>query len=228
MKVILMQSIAQQSLHDELLGRLRTMIVGGQFEPGEKIPERQLCEQFGVSRTPLREALKVLAAEGLVQLAPNRGAMVAVLTPEELEECLPIAAALESLTGELACEHITEEQLSAMKSLQAEMKTERKAGDVPAYLDLDRQLHRIIFEASRNPLLVEIADSLFFRVGRNRLAPFFTRPALAQDLADHDEMLMALEARQGRRLAQLLQRHMENLFSIYRSAMRAAPARQTG
>ena len=116
-----MDSISQHSLHDELLNRLRRMIIDGQFMPGDKVPERQLCDQFGVSRTPLREALKVLAAEGLVQLAPNRGAMIATLSADELEECLAISTALEALSGELACENVTDAEMEKIRTLHAEM-----------------------------------------------------------------------------------------------------------
>ena len=93
--------IHRPSLHEELVDRLREMIVEDHFQPGEKIPEKSLCDSFGVSRTPLREALKVLASEGLVVLTPNRGSRVATVTPEELANTFPVLAALERLVGEL-------------------------------------------------------------------------------------------------------------------------------
>lgn len=219
-----MDTIAQQSLHDELLNRLRNMIIGGQFVPGDKIPERRLCDQFGVSRTPLREALKVLAAEGLVQLAPNRGAMVAALTPEELEECLPMAAAIESLVGELACDNITDEEIATIKSRHAGMLAALEAGNLDASLAMNREIHARIVAATRNPLLAAIYDTLFFRVGRSRLAPYLSTETIAKSLADHNDIIEALEARQSQRLAGLLQRHMEHLFGTFRSAWRGTPA----
>jgi DNA-binding GntR family transcriptional regulator len=214
-------TIAQHSLHDELLSRLRSMIVSGQFQPGEKIPERQLCDQFGVSRTPLREALKVLAAEGLVQLAPNRGAMVAVLTPEGLEDCLPIAMAVEALAGRLACEAITDAEIEAVKDFHKRMRAEHEAGNVAAYLDLVHQATRAMVASTRNPLLTEICDTLFYRIGRNRLAPHISREEAREDLADQEQILKALEARQCDELAGLLKRRMERLSDIYRSALSA-------
>lgn len=218
-----METISQQSLHDELLNRLRKMIIGGQFVPGDKIPERRLCDQFGVSRTPLREALKVLAAEGLVQLAPNRGAMVAALTPEELEECLPMAAAIESLVGELACKYITDEEILAIKSRHQEMLAAYSAGNLEMSLNLNREIHRDIVTATRNPLLAAIYDTLFFRVGRGRLAPYLSNDAIARAVIDHQNIVEALEARQSQRLAGLLKRHIEQLFGTYRRAWRDAP-----
>ncbi|MDP9130807.1 MAG: GntR family transcriptional regulator [Candidatus Binatota bacterium] len=220
-----MDTISQQSLHDELLNRLRKMIIDGQFVPGDKIPERQLCDQFGVSRTPLREALKVLAAEGLVQLAPNRGAMVAALTPNELDECLPMVATVESLAGELACSNITDEEIAGIKSSHAGMLVALDTGDLDGLLAMNRRFHRGIVAAARNPLLAAIHDSLFFRVGRNRLAPHRSKEKTAEALADHDNIIEALEARQSQRLAGLLQRH---IVHTYRKGWRSGPLHISG
>ena len=219
-----MDTIAQQSLHDELLNRLRKMIIEGQFVPGDKIPERQLCDQFGVSRTPLREALKVLAAEGLVQLAPNRGAMVAAFSPEELEECLPMVATVESLAGELACANITDEEIAAIKALHAGMLAALAAGNLDASLAMNREIHKGIVTAARNPLLAAIHDTLFFRVGRTRLAPYLSKETIAKALADHEDIIKALEARQSQRLAGILYRHIEHLSGAYRRAWRGVLA----
>jgi DNA-binding GntR family transcriptional regulator len=217
-----MYAIEQQSLHDELLNRLRTMIIDGQFVAGDKIPERELCSQFGVSRTPLREALKVLAAEGLVQLAPNRGAMVAAYSPEELEECLPIVATIESLAGELACANITDDEVAAIKAVHVGMLAAHEAGNLDASLAMNREIHRSIVAAARNPLLAAMYDTLIFRVGRSRIAPYLSKETIAQSQADHIAIIEALEARQAQRLAALLQRHMEHLYGTFRRAWRDA------
>src|SRR6195256_5099760 len=100
-----------QSLHDEILTRLRDHLVEGSIPDGHRIPERQLCEMLGISRTPLREALKVLAAEGLVDLLPNRGARVRSLGEQDLAELFDIMGGLEGLAGRLACENITDEEV---------------------------------------------------------------------------------------------------------------------
>lgn len=218
-----MQSITQHSLHDELLGRLRKMIISGAFLPGEKIPERQLCDQFGVSRTPLREALKVLAAEGLVQLAPNRGAMIATLSADEMEECLAISSAIEALTAELACANITDAEIEKIKALHAVMVADHRAGDLDAFLATNREIHESIVAAARNPMLASIYDTLFFRIGRTRVHPHYSSERLEGAVAEHEEIMSVLEARQGKRLAELLQHHLEQMFGIYRSAAHAAP-----
>ena len=92
------QTITRKSLHHELVDRLQTLIINAELAPGSKVPEKVLCDQFGVSRTPLREALKVLASDGLVRLEPNRGAWVTQVTEEEVEEVFPVLGALEALS----------------------------------------------------------------------------------------------------------------------------------
>ena len=91
--------LKRRPLHEELTESLRKLIVSGELQPGRKVPEKELCELYGVSRTPLREALKVLATDGLVNLEPNRGAWVSRITVEELDELFPVMGALEALAG---------------------------------------------------------------------------------------------------------------------------------
>ncbi len=213
-----MDSISQHSLHDELLDRLRKMIIGRKFLPGDKIPERQLCEQFGVSRTPLREALKVLAAEGLVQLAPNRGAVVVSLSPDDIEECIPISAAIEALSVELACEHITDAEIEEIKSLHARMIAAYRAGDMGGFLEANREIHEKIVAATRNPLLAAIYDTLFFRIDWPTLLSQLSDEAMSQVIADHEAIVLALEARQSQDLSELLKSHWEQMFEAFRNA----------
>ena len=219
-----MDSIGQHSLHDELINRLRKLIVGGELAPGSKVQERELCERFGVSRTPLREAIKVLAAGGLLRLEPHRGAIVAELTPDLVEEALPISAAIEALSGELACEHITDEEIAAIRECHDRMIAAYDAGDRDEYFACNRKIHESILAAARNPLLSTIYDATFFRVGRTRLVPELSQDVVRQALADHEEIIKALEARQGQQLAALLRRHIERLFDVYRKALKDHPA----
>ena len=215
-----MDSISQLSLHDELLSRLRQMIIDGYLQPGDKVPERQLCEHFGVSRTPLREALKVLAAEGLIELAPNRGAMIAALDPDEADECQPISAAIEALSGELACELITDAEIEEIKALNEAMVADYEAGNLKGFFDKNRRVHQHIVAAAHNPILAGIYETLFFRIGRSRVKPSLPREVIAQAIAYHKDIIKALEDRQGARLADLLRRHFETVFLAYNREFR--------
>src|SRR6201998_4077287 len=104
-----------QSLHDEILTRLRDHIVEGNTPDGGRIPERQLCEMLGISRTPLREALKVLAAEGLIELLPNRGARVQQVSERDLADLFDVMGGLEPTAGRLACENITDAEIAEVE-----------------------------------------------------------------------------------------------------------------
>jgi len=119
--VLSAEPIPRRSLHDELVERLRDLIGTSALASGEKIQEMVLCKQFGVSRTPLREALKVLASEGIVTLQPHRGATVAALSVPELEEVFPVMGALESLAGEIACSRITDKEIAEISALHRKM-----------------------------------------------------------------------------------------------------------
>ena len=115
---------------------LREMILRGELRAGEKVPEEQLCERFGVSRTPIREALKVLAAEGVLQILPHRGAIVARITEDQINELFPIMASLERLAGKLACATATDMDIARVRALHDEMMAFYKAEDEPNYLRL--------------------------------------------------------------------------------------------
>eukprot|EP01042_Synura_sphagnicola_P013319 gene13319-16912_t len=109
--------IRRQTLHEELSAEIRHMILSSELTPGDKVFEPELCDRFQVSRTPLREALKVLAAEGLVQLLPNRGARIALITREEAMQIFPIIGGLEALAGELACQELEDREIARIQEL---------------------------------------------------------------------------------------------------------------
>ena len=111
------QAIERRPLSAQLADRIRDMIVAGDYPPGTRLQEMELSAHFGVSRTPLREALKTLSSEGLVTLAPNRGATITKLTDTELAETFPVMGALEGLAGELACANATEEEIAIIAKL---------------------------------------------------------------------------------------------------------------
>src|SRR3954469_18291473 len=121
---------SRDMMHDEVVSRLRHILMEGEIAPGARIPERDLCASLGISRTPLREALKVLAAEGLVVLLPNRGSRAAQLTQKDVKELFEVCEALEATAGELACPRITDVQLREIEVLQADMVEHFRARDL--------------------------------------------------------------------------------------------------
>jgi DNA-binding GntR family transcriptional regulator len=202
--------VARGALHDRLVARLRDLIIEGEFAPGSRVPERALCQRFHVSRTPLREALKVLAADGLIQLAPNRGARVAALTAADVEEMFPVMGALEALAGELAASRITEEGLAEVRALHYQMVLHQKRGELAPYFRLNQQIHEKILEAAGNPTLAALYQGLAGRIRRARYLANMSARRWAQAVEEHEAILAALEARDGPRLGALLKDHLKN------------------
>lgn len=209
-------SIKRPSLHDELTERLRNMIVEGVLVSGEKVPERELCEKLGVSRTPMREALKVLAAENLISLEPNRGARVRTLTVEDLEEVFPVLGALEVLTGELACKNITDAQMTELKKAHNKMIKHFRQADMPEYFRCNQRIHEIIMDAAANPTLSTAYQSLAVRVRRARYLANNNNERWQQAVDEHEEIMAALDSRDGQLLGSILKRHLMNKFKSVR------------
>lgn len=209
-------SISRPSLHEELTERIRSMIVEGVLVAGEKVPERALCEKLGVSRTPMRESLKVLAADGLLTLEPNKGARVRAITLEDLEEVFPLMGALEALAGELACANITSEQVSELKHAHAQMLKHFHDADMPGYFKQNQRIHEIIMEASNNQTLSTMYRSLAVRVRRARYLANMSSERWQQAVNEHEEIIVALDERDGDQLGGILKRHLENKFATVR------------
>ena len=211
--------IQRRPLHNELADRLRHMIVEGELAPGEKLAEKELCGRFGVSRTPLREAMRVLATEGLVQLTPNRGCTVSKLTLADLDEAFPIMGALEALSGELACQHITDAELTRVRELHERMVAKYRSGALRDYFKLNEQIHQIILDAARNPTLAQMQLSLSGRVRRARYMANMSPARWAAAVAEHEKILDALSARDGKRLAVILKQHLANKLQTVKEAL---------
>ncbi|WP_333833600.1 GntR family transcriptional regulator [Rubrimonas sp.] len=218
--------IARRPLAEELAERLREAIVEGDMGPGARIAEKALCERFGVSRTPLREALKVLAREGLVTLTPNRGAAVAELTMDDLEEAFPIMGALEALAGELACARATDAEIAALRDLHDAMAAARGRGARAEYLALNDRFHAGLAAAARNRTLAETQASLDRRIRRGRRRASVSEARWTQAIAEHAQIVAALEARDAARLSALLRLHMENKLAALKVMAQATDARE--
>jgi DNA-binding GntR family transcriptional regulator len=199
-------------LHVEVLTRLRDYIVENNLEDGARIPERELCEQFGISRTPLREALKVLAAEGLVELLPNRGARIRDLQGEELRELFDVMGGLEALAGRLACENITESQVAEIIELHHRMYACYLCRDLHSYFEYNQKIHERILMAAGNSKLTHAYRSLANQIRRKRFSANLAEKwdRWSEAVREHEEMLDALRRRAGDDLANILFKHLRN------------------
>ena len=203
------QTILRKSLHHELVDRLQTLILNAELKPGTKVPEKHLCELFGVSRTPLREALKVLASYGLVRLEPNRGAWVTQVTIEEVEDVFPVLGALEALSGELACKNITEAEIATVRALHVQMVQSYNDRDLDAYFATNQKIHRAILLAARNETLTTSCQALSLRMQRARYLANLSESRWYDAVQEHEKILGYLVARDGANLAATLLGHMD-------------------
>lgn len=212
-------AVNRTNLHAEVTTRLRDLIVEGMIPPGARLNERVLCEQLQVSRTPLREALKVLAAEGLAELLPNRGAVVTPLSLAEVDHVFEVLGPLEGLSGELACARITGEQLAEIRALHFEMLLHHSRADRAEYFRCNQAIHQRINRAAANPVLQTTYAGLNARVRRARYFANLTQERWDKAIAEHRQMLEALERRDGAQLRRILELHLKNKRDIVIAAI---------
>lgn len=213
--------IARRTLPDELVGRLRDMIHSGQLRAGSRISVIGLCRRFGVSRTPIREALKVLAVEGLVILLPNRSATVARPSCERIEELIPIISALEVLAGELACARVDDEGLRSLRLLHQRCVWCFESREVSPYMEADTALRDLIFQIAGNRKLAEIHDLLHAQLRLPMLAGN-ALPEWSTAVEDQNRILVALETKNADMCSLVSRQYIRHRVAILRALINAA------
>ncbi len=156
--------IERQALPDELADRLRDMIVRGELRPGSRINTPLLCSRFGVSRTPLREALQMLATDGLVLLMPNRSAVVRQVTDEMINELVPIVGTLEALAGRIACARISEEAVAELTAMHERLLHHLDQRDERSYMEAETAILRGVFAVAGNKSLAKLYETLTIKL----------------------------------------------------------------
>ena len=216
-------------LHLQVGTRLRQLIVEGAIAPGAKLNERALAEQLHVSRTPLREAIRMLAAEGLVDLLPNRGAVAAQLSAQSIADTFEVVAGLEGQSGELAAGRITEGELSEIRALHYEMLAAHTRRDLPTYYRLNATIHNQINAAARNPVLAHTYRTVNARLQALRFRSNLDESKWSRAVQEHERMIELLAARDGARLRKLLIAHVEHkrdaVLALLEESETAAAAR---
>lgn len=197
-------------LHQTVAVRLRQRIVEGHIVPGAKLNERELSESLQVSRTPLREAIKMLAAEGLVALLPNRGAVVAQLSAQDVADTFEVIAGLEGQAGELAVQRMDEAQLAELRALHFEMMAAYTRRDLSTYYRLNAQIHEGINAAARNPVLAQTYRNVNARLQALRFRSNLDERKWQRAVDEHEQMLSLLARRDAPGLRTLLVRHLEH------------------
>lgn len=220
-------TIHRRSLHDDVTLLLRKMILDGELQPGEKIVEQALCERFGVSRTPLREALKVLAAEGLVDLLPRRGAVVTKITAAEIEELFPVMGALEALAGKLALGRITDHDIEKVSKLHDKMMASFVRRDEKNYIRANREIHEAIFEIAKNTTLTSLYHQVLGKIHMVRFVARKTRELWESAVRDHEKIMDAVKRRDADALGSILYFHtVKTAAEIARTSLATASERR--
>ncbi|MDP1674156.1 MAG: GntR family transcriptional regulator [Burkholderiales bacterium] len=208
-------------LHETVIDQLRDLIVQGELAPETKLNERVLAERLGTSRTPLREAIKFLASEGLVELLPNRGAVVAALKPEKMQEVFVVLGALEALAGDLACRNATEADIADIRALHYHMLAHHARGELAQYFRYNQQIHQRIIDCAGNATLAQAWRAMNAHVKRARYLANLSRERWDKAVKEHEDMIDALLKRDGARLQVLLRDHLSNKLVMVMEALQA-------
>jgi DNA-binding GntR family transcriptional regulator len=199
-----------QNLPEVIFQKLRSLLVEGKIAPGSKLNERELAESLHVSRTPIREAIRRLAAEGLVELITNRGAIALQLSLEDVVHTFDVIAQLEGFSGELAANNISDATLSELEALQYEMMASYARRDLSSYYKLNLRIHHLINQAANNPILSRLFSQVNARIEALRFRSNQDGVKWEKAVEEHQEMLEALKARDGVRMRKIMISHVQN------------------
>lgn len=197
-------------LRDVVFNNLRDAITKGELKPGERLLEKQLSEKIGVSRTPIREALRRLETEGFVEMIPRKGAMVAVISRKSIEDVLEIRAVLEALAARLACRNVTNEALTRLDVAREAFEEASRATDIETMSEADIAFHELIFSLSGNPKLVHLINNLSGQIQRFRVVYLKDKSYTNSIISEHIEIIEALTRKDENLAAEIAARHIEN------------------
>jgi DNA-binding GntR family transcriptional regulator len=198
-------SLARRALYEDVAERLRAQIFARDLEPGAWIDELRLAAEYGISRTPLREALKVLAAEGLVTMKPRRGAYVAEMSREDVRQVYHLLALLESDAAAEVARHADAAQLQQLQALHERLEKQVRQRD--AFFNTNEQFHLALLEAAGNRWRVQIVTDLRKVMKLNRHHSLFKQGRLVDSLAEHRALMAAITQREPAKAASLMRRH---------------------
>lgn len=200
--------IAQTALYQEVAERLRQRIFAHELPPGTWIDEQAVAEDYGISRTPLREALKVLAAEGLVTLKPRRGCYVTEISEQDLDEIYPLMALLEGRCAFEATQKAKPDDLDRLQAIHDDLERAAAAHDIDGFFEVNQEFHRVIQELADNRWLMQMIRDLRKVLKVTRLASLTIEGRLQQSLEEHRSILGAIKARDAASAEATMHRHM--------------------
>lgn len=219
------RAVPPPSLAAQAVERLRDLIIHGHLAPSTPLIEPELCETLGISRTPLREALKLLAVDGLVTLRTNRNAIVAPLDAAELTHLFEAEGCIESFAAGLAAERMSAADRRRMRTYQERIEALLGVGALEEYFTINQKIHRLIVSGAKNPALVEAHDRLLGRLARARYFALGAQGRWRESVLEHREILAALEARDAATAQRLFVQHVGRTGDVVAAACAAHPSR---
>jgi DNA-binding GntR family transcriptional regulator len=203
-----LRPLAPRALYQDVAESLRQHIYARRLEPGNWIDEQKLCAELGISRTPLREALKVLAAEGLVTMKLRRGAYVTEMSPDDVAQVYHLLSLLESDAASEVALRITDAECVRLAALHAQL--EAQVDDREAFFAANERFHLLLLDIAGNRWRSQIVADLRKVMKLNRHLSLFKQGRLSDSLAEHRELMAAIEARDSAAAARLMQAHFSN------------------
>ena len=198
-------------LRDEVFNTLRERILKGVYKPGERLMEIHLADQLGVSRTPIREAIRMLELEGLVKMVPRKGAQVAKISKEDLQDVLEVRKALDTLSVKLACERITEDEIKLLNNAEREFEKALASKDVREIAEADVAFHDVIHAATKNGRLKSMISNLAERIYRYRFEYIKQQSDGGKTLMlEHREIMRCIEGRDVESAVKATEIHIDN------------------
>ena len=208
-------------LRDVVFNTLRQAILRGELKPGERLMEIQLANKLGVSRTPIREAIRKLELEGLVLMIPRKGAEVAEITEKSLRDVLEVRRALEELSVQLACEKITKEEIRELERVAKEFQQVVKSSDITEIAEVDVRFHDIIYTATDNQKLIQLLNNLREQMYRYRVEYLKRDGVFPQLIAEHEAIIRHIENNEKEKATEVMCTHIDNQVEAVIDVIRA-------
>lgn len=217
--------VRRDGLYTAIADRLREMIQEGELAPGSRIMEKELCEYFDISKTPLREALKVLVAEGLITHRQHQGYHIAAIDIDEIESIFEVLHGLEDIAGSYLGTRVDQDALAAIERKHQAMVLHHANGKRAAYFRLNQEIHQMMIDAVRNPTLSAIYTGLMTKIHRARGVANADSLRWQESLAEHEAIIAAMRASDRQALRRLLREHSEHTAQEVMKVLRQLPRR---
>ena len=207
-------------LRDVVFNTLREAILRGDLVAGERLMELQLAAKLGVSRTPIREAIRMLEQEGLAITIPRKGAIVAGMTEKDMQDVLEIREALEELSVQVACDKITDEEIAKLQKNMKNFEHSLKSGDLKKMAQADVEFHDVIYQATDNPKLINMLNNLREQMYRYRVEYLKNPQNHEQLLKEHEAIYRGIVEKDKDAVTEMIRRHIRNQVAVVKHMIR--------